>query len=1044
MRNRILQKLQICLFLVLAISISMQAGTTGKVAGTVIDKQTGEPLGGANVIVEGTEFGAAADLNGQYTILHVPPGTYNVKVSVIGYAKVTMADVRVIIDQTARVDISMEMEAIEGEAVTIVADKLGIKPDVATSVVSVTSQEVDALPVSDVEGVVGMQAGVDGGLKIRGSEGDAVLYMVDGITMRDPRNNQPVSKVALSAVKEINIERGGFNAEYGQVQSGLVNVVTYEGSKTDYFGSITSRVTPPAPKYYRGHGIPDVQDPNSFWLRPYLDDNVCWTGTNNGVWDLYTRSKYPDFNGWNAISQQLCSDNDPNNDLTPLGAQRVFMYETRKEQPNNLADYNIDAGFGGPVPFLAKQAGNLRFFTSYRREREVLIWPQANPDYNDYDWTLQLTSDLSQSMKLRISSLMGGVSTLEENWTKGRYMRYPSDIAGGTGGNSLFNMFSDWAWSIADIKHRSFSANLTHTVSSRMFYEVSIEHLETDYNTHPTALRDTSTKYQILPGYYLDEMPLGYWPTATTVIEFGAGEQASLARDQSKTASTMFKANITNQINFNNLVKAGLEFVYNDLDMDYGLIQMQTGASSYSNRVQMRNFPIRGAMFIQDKMETKGFTMNAGLRLDYSDSRTEWWNVNPYDPFFISSKYSTDRQFEMTKSKGQWQLSPRLGIAHPITENSKLYFNYGHFKQMPQYEELFTVQRNRSGQLTELGDPGLTLARTVSYELGYDHILFSNNLLVQLAAFYRDISAQQGQTLYTSINNEKYNLTTSEEYSDIRGFELTLRKTAGRWISGFANYTYQVTSNGNFGEAQKYQDPAKQKEWNEATINLYQDRPIPSPFARLNLNLYSPADYGPQLLGHHVFGGFLTNLLVYWKQGGWTDFNPKGASGVSNNVQYVDDFDVTVRAGKTISFKKIKIQFLVDINNLLNHLKLRDTNNQEYRLSLHLPKNKAYDNIPGKDKFGDYRKPGVEWRPMLNQAYVDRTKPPTSDRPIYYESTTGIYWKYASDQWTVVSKAELKPILDDKAYINMPGPSTYWFVNPRSIQLGIRLSFDLN
>ncbi|MBN1783235.1 TonB-dependent receptor [bacterium] len=1032
------------LVITLVVNVSLWSGTTGKIAGIVTDQQTGEPLGGANVIVQGTEYGAAADLNGQFTILHIPPGTYNVVVSVIGYSKLTISDVQVKIDQTARMDVDLSMEAIEGEAVTIVADKLGIKPDVATSVVSVTSQEVEALPVSTVDGIVGMQAGVDGGLRIRGSEGDAVLYMVDGITMRDPRNNQPISKVALSAVKEINIERGGFNAEYGQVQSGLVNVVTYEGDRNSYFGSVTGKFQPPAPKYYRGNGIPDVHDIDSFWLRPYYDDDVCWTGTNNGAWDLYTRSKYPNFNGWNAVSEQLLSDNDPNNDLTPLGAQRVFMYQTRKEQPNDLFDYEIDAGFGGPVPFVSKPLGDLRFFTSYRRERDVLIWPQANPDYWDQDWTMQVTSNISESMKLRVSTLFGNISTLEENWTKGRYMRYPGDIAGGTGGNQLFNMFSDWAWSVAEISHRTFAANLTHTLNPQTFYEVSLEHLERDYFTHPTALRDTSTKYEIIPGYFVDEMPLGYWPQSTNGIEFGAGEQASLARDNSKTASTMLKASITSQVNFSNLVKAGAEFVYSDLDLDYGLIQMQTNATSYSNRVQMRNFPIRGAVYVQDKLETRGFTMNAGLRLDYSNSKTDWWDVDPYDPFFITSKYSADRVFTMKSTETQWQLSPRLGIAHPISENSKLYFNYGHFKQMPQYEEQFTVQRSRSGQLTELGDPNLTLAKTISYELGYDHVLLQNNLLLQLAAFYRDVSNQQGQTLFTSINNERYNLTTSDRYSDIRGFELTLRKTAGQWVSGFANYTYQVTSNGNFGEAEKYQDPAKQKQWNEETVNLYQTRPVPSPYARLNLNLYSPINYGPSFMGHSILGGFMTNILVYWKQGGWTTFNPKGASGINNNVQYVDDFNITLRAGKTIAFRKFRIQLLMDVGNLLNRLKLRDTGNQEYRLSLHLPKNKAYDNIPGDDKFGDYRKPGVEWQPMLNQAYVDRTKPPASDRPIYYESTTGQYWQYVEDEWTEVSQERLDQINEDKAYINMPGASTFWFVNPRNIVFGARISFDLN
>jgi outer membrane receptor protein involved in Fe transport len=136
---------------------------------------------------------------------------------------------------------------------------------VATSVVDVSDNEISQLPAVNVQDVISMQAGVQR-MAIRGGGAGEALFMLDGVTMRDPRNNQPVMKVALSTVKEISVERGGFNAEYGQVQSGIVKVVTYEGKRKGYSGSINVRFTPPAPKYYRGGGIPDVNDPTSYWL----------------------------------------------------------------------------------------------------------------------------------------------------------------------------------------------------------------------------------------------------------------------------------------------------------------------------------------------------------------------------------------------------------------------------------------------------------------------------------------------------------------------------------------------------------------------------------------------------------------------------------------------------------------------------------------------------------------------------------------------------------------------------------------------------------
>lgn len=1024
--------------------MSLWSGTTGKIAGTVVDKTTNAPLPGANVVIMGTELGAVTDVNGQFTILYVPPGVYDVQISFLGYAKTTIKDVQVNIDQTAKVSVALQQEVIEGQMVTVVAQRTRIKEDVATSTVAISDREVQQLPVANVASVVGLQAGIQG-MSIRGGLAEEALFMLDGITMRDPRNNQPVNRVALSAIKEISIERGGFNAEYGQVQSGLINVVTREGSKEGYFGTLMTRIAPPQPKYYRGHGIPDVHDPDSYWMRPYVDDAVCWTGTRSGAWDAYTQSKYPDFEGWNAVSEKLLTDSDPNNDLTPLAAQRVFFYKTRKEQPNDLADYEIDGGVGGPVPLISKPLGGLRFFTSYRRQREVLLWPQTRPDYLDYDWMGQLISDITPSIKLRFTGTLGKQFTLVDNWNTNFFPRSPRDIAGGTGGNVMFNMFSNWAYCNADIGHRSLATKWTHTLNPKTFYEVSLEFFQRKYDFHPIALRDTSKKYEIVPGYYRDETPFGYWPSATSDgIVFEMGEQASLARDSSLVSRTTLKVDFTSQANFNNLVKAGVEFEYNDLDFNYGRIQMQTEGKAYANHVVMRVFPIRASAYIQDKLETREFTMNVGLRLDYSHSRTDWWDneIDPYDPFFISSKYNPNREFPMKKSKAQWQLSPRLGISHPISENTKLFFNYGHFKQIPSYETLFRIDRNMQNQLQNLGDPNLILAKTIEYELGLDHILFTD-YLIQLSAFYRDITDQQTTTRYISISGDAYNLTTSNVYRDIRGFELTLRKTAGRWFSGFANYTYQVTSYGNFGPAQRYQDPSAQKRYNENTVNLYQQRPVPAPYARANVSFYTPRDFGPKIFGAHVLGDWLVNLLLNWSDGGKTTYNPKNVAGITNNVEVVDYFDGTLRISKGISFKKAQVQLFMDVTNLFNQLRLTNTYDQAYRISLHLPKSKAYNNIPGHDKIGDYRKPGVEWQPMEYRAEVDRTQPAGSERVIYYEGSTGKYWQYSNGTWNEVEKARLKKILDTKAYINMPGPSTYWFLNPRAYLFGIRVSFNL-
>lgn len=144
-------------------------GTTGKIAGRVVDKSSGAAISGANVMLDGTTLGAAADLEGYFTILNVPPGNYRLKATMIGYGSVVVQDVRVEIDRTTKVDITMQEEMLAGEEVTVIADRPLVQPDVATSVTAISIQEVETLPLNTVTEVVSLQAGVEAGLVIRGA-----------------------------------------------------------------------------------------------------------------------------------------------------------------------------------------------------------------------------------------------------------------------------------------------------------------------------------------------------------------------------------------------------------------------------------------------------------------------------------------------------------------------------------------------------------------------------------------------------------------------------------------------------------------------------------------------------------------------------------------------------------------------------------------------------------------------------------------------------------------------------------------------------------
>jgi hypothetical protein len=186
--------------------------------------------------------------------------------------------------------------------------------------------------------------------------------MVDGLVLNDERTSEPTTGIPLSAIQDISLQTGGFGAEYRNARSGVINVVTKEGSKDSYSGSISFRQSNPSQKHFGS----SPYDEESFWFKPYLNDEVCWTGTNNGSWDEYKQRQYPSFDGWNSISEQTLLDDNPDNDLTPTAAKKLFTWEHRKNGEIQLPDINFDAGFGGPVPFISSKFGNVRFFASAR------------------------------------------------------------------------------------------------------------------------------------------------------------------------------------------------------------------------------------------------------------------------------------------------------------------------------------------------------------------------------------------------------------------------------------------------------------------------------------------------------------------------------------------------------------------------------------------------------------------------------------------------------------------------------------------------------
>ena len=234
------------LLIVFFIPTFIYPGTTGKLTGSVKDASTGEALIGANIILVGTDFGAATNLDGNFMILNIPPGDYSVKVSYIGYENKIITDVQIIVDQTTLLPIELGAQSIVVEDVVVVAPKPMIQKDVTSSISVIRRDQIESLPVSTFTELLSLQAGVvetgNNNLHIRGGRSNEVAYLVDGIYVKDPLLGNLSLEIGNDAIQEMSLLSGTFNAEYGNALSGVVNIVTRDG-EDKFAGKLEARTS---------------------------------------------------------------------------------------------------------------------------------------------------------------------------------------------------------------------------------------------------------------------------------------------------------------------------------------------------------------------------------------------------------------------------------------------------------------------------------------------------------------------------------------------------------------------------------------------------------------------------------------------------------------------------------------------------------------------------------------------------------------------------------------------------------------------------------
>ena len=162
---------------------SFSYAQTGIIKGTVTDKSSKETLVGANIIVQGTNLGAASDLDGNYVIHNVAAGSHVLVISYVGYKSASI-NVKVEENKTSQVNIRLEAEAIEGKVVTVTAQAAGQLQAIneqlsSNNIVNVVSAEkMQELPDANIAESIGRLPGIS----LERNAGEAYAVVVRGLS----------------------------------------------------------------------------------------------------------------------------------------------------------------------------------------------------------------------------------------------------------------------------------------------------------------------------------------------------------------------------------------------------------------------------------------------------------------------------------------------------------------------------------------------------------------------------------------------------------------------------------------------------------------------------------------------------------------------------------------------------------------------------------------------------------------------------------------------------------------------------------------------
>lgn len=728
------------------------AAQTGTVRGVITDESTGETVIGANIVIQGTTRGTASDLNGEFILIGLRPGNYNLEFSAIGFGKIIIEDVSVKIDLSTTINVKMREQIIEGQEVTIVAQRELVQKDVTATLSSVDRKQIEALPVENLGEVVGLQAGVVNG-HFRGGRSGEVGYWVDGIPVTDVYNGGSSSNVENSSVQEVQVVTGAFNAEYGQAMSGIVNIVTRDGSNK-FSGSIGS------------------------FTGDYLSKRTNLFQNIDTIDPISVKNLEANFEG-------------------PIIKDRLFFFVSGRYFSNEGYLYGRDVFRSGDIGLDA----NNRIVLQDSTGSGDSTYKAMNP-YEKFSYQAKLTWRVIPNVRVMVNAIWGN-ENFKNYRHNARYM--PSLQLNENSGSQIIY------------------AKLTHTVGDRTFYDLSASVNLSTYENY--LYKDPMDSRYLLNDF-------SGFSVSPLYSNFTIGGSDNSRFDRSTTTS-LAKFDLTSQFNNSNQVKMGVEYRQHELKLNSeSVIISSSGADPrlFSNASYTEK-PIEISGYIQDKIEIGTLIINVGVRGDYFDSKGRVFS-DERNRNIVFEELREDFSGDIfSKADPKWQLSPRLGIAFPISAGGVIHFSYGHFFQIPNFELLyqnpyFRLSQGGSGLIGIIGNSNLEPQKTINGEIGLKQEVTETSA-IEITAYFRDIRNLAGSgadPIPVQGTSARYAKLQNSDFGFVKGLVLSYNQIIGTGFSFGADYTFQVAKGNASDPAQIYNAAAAKQQLEKQIVSLDWDQ----------------------------------------------------------------------------------------------------------------------------------------------------------------------------------------------------------------------------